>query len=99
MKLNNTVRVEVNAIVQNFEKITMCLSLSKPKRLDGHNFGVQVQTEVRKILQGIPIFCSFALILNLDVSSRYDYRLQPFRRQMEHPPRWNTSQLAIWRDL
>jgi len=51
-ELNKTLRLEINDIVSHLDQLRMCICLTRPKLQDGHNFGVKVQLQVRRILQG-----------------------------------------------
>jgi len=90
-ELNKTLRLEINDIVTHLDQLRMCICLTRPKLQDGHNFGVKVQLQVRRILQG----GISASITYLDTISNNHMLAAKIREKIEKYPNIQDYRLAL----
>jgi len=90
-ELNKTLRLEINDIVSHLDQLRMCICLTRPKLQDGHNFGVKVQLQVRRILQG----GISASITYLDTISNNHMLAAKIREKIEKYPNIQDYRLAL----
>jgi len=90
-ELNKTLRLEINDIVTHLDRLRMCICLTRPKLQDGHNFGVKVQLQVRRILQG----GISASITYLDTISNNHMLSAKMREKIQKYPNIEDYRLAL----